>query len=1063
MRKWELFASTQNLVRLHVLLFKVALYMEKKSAYSRQKGLPCSGRQSSRFFSLLLALVVLTSYSAFAQQKIYRGKVTDVQSRLPLAGATVSVLNKSAATATDEAGSFSLPATPGDQLEVRMVGYATQTILLGADVNLTVQLSVSASTMDDIVVVGYGTRKKKDLTGSIGTLKLENSPISLLPNINPLDALKGSITGFNVGVTTNAGGNPDIFIRGQNSIRASTYPLIVLDGVIYTGSFNEINPNDIATVDVLKDASATAIYGSQGSTGVVLITTKKGRSGKPVINARVTTGYQTYTRKPDMRSPEEFIQYRYDVQKMRGASPSDLAIDRLLSAKEFQAYNEGHTIDWWKQVVSAAPFQDYQLNFSGGNDRFNFYVSGDYLNQKGIVYNDNFKKFTILSKIEAKITDWMKYGLTLSVASKNADGVAADLEKGTINAPYGYLYSTIPGYESWYERYPQGSTTTFNPFWRTQTYDEDRNQNYRSLNYVRLDAPWVKGLSYTFNYSLNRWEGHGAQFNNEKTFVNTMVENDLKDQTKFLTNANGNRSNSERTDWYMSHIVNYVKSINDHSFDVTLLSERQHIKNRSMTMSATDFSLAGTTVLGINSLELGDPTKRSINTGENELSKLAYLARVNYVYKSRYYLTASIRKDGNSVFADGGKYGVFRAVSAAYALSEEDFFRNNMKAFNFLKLRASYGETGNPSIGAYYTFPGVSTSNYLFGTTPVNTTYPNRFGNSALRWEKTRGLNFGLDFGVFKNLLSGTVDYYNSNTTDLLLSRAIPVMNGFVNVDDNIGKVHNWGLELSLTSQNIRSRDLSWSTGLNYWINRNRIVSLYGLDGDKDGKEDDDVANNWFIGKSLGAVYDLTFDGIVQQNDTTYMRTYKAKEGDIKFRDLNDDGKIDAKDRSVIGYTKPNYQLALSNTVRYKNVELYVMVGATIGGGKDNYYIASNQYAQNPNTLYATVANWLDNEYYMPEHPSNKIPRPDYNNQYGYKFTARHDFFRLQDLSLSYSLGEKVLAKTPLKNVKAYVAGKNLLTVTNWDGLDPETATNYASVNGFPVMKTVTLGLSVTF
>ncbi|MGZ3837475.1 MAG: SusC/RagA family TonB-linked outer membrane protein [Flavisolibacter sp.] len=998
-----------------------------------------------------------------AQQKVFHGKVTDSKTQAPLQGATVTVQGKSNGTVTDENGNFSIEAASGGDLIIGSVGYASEKIHLGESTDLDVHLNVTAASLDDIVVVGYGTRKKKDLTGSVGSVKIENTPLAILPNVNALDAIKGTVAGFNVGVTTNAGGNPDISIRGQNSIRASTYPLIVLDGVIYTGSFNEINPNDIATVDVLKDAAATAIYGSQGSTGVVLITTKKGKSGKPVINMRATSGYQTYTRKPDMRNGPEFIQYRHDVQQMRGASPSDLEINRLLSGKELQAYNEGHTINWWDVVVKPAPFQDYQLNFSGGNDRFNFYVSGDYLDQKGIVYNDNFKKFTVLSKIEAKITDWMKYGLTLSVSSKNADGVAADLEKGTINAPYGYMYSTFPGYENWLERYPQSSTTTFNPLWRTQAYDEDRNQNYRSLNYVRVDAPWVKGLSYTFNYSLNRWEGHGATFNDERTFVNTLSLSELQDQTKYLPSVNGSRSNSERTDWYLSHILNYSQTFNDHAIDVTLLAERQDIKNRSLTLSATDFSQAGTTVLGVNSLELGDPTKRNVNTGDNQQDKLAYLARVNYVYKNRYYLSGSIREDGNSVLAEGHKYGVFKALSAAYAISEEDFFQKRFPLVNFLKLRASYGETGNPSITPYGTISGISTSNYLFGTTPANTIYPNNLANKALKWEKTSGLDFGVDFGIWKNIISGTIDYYNTDTKDLLLNRFIPVMNGFTGVLDNIGKVHNWGVEVQLRSQNLSTKNFSWSSGLNFWINRNKVVSLYGLDGNKDGKEDDDVANNLFIGKSLGAVYDLTFNGIVQTGDTAYQRIYNAKPGDIKFKDLDSNGKIDANDRSVIGFTKPNYTLSLSNTFKYKNFELYFMVSTIQGGGKDNYYIASNQYALNPNTLFATVANWLNKDYWMPDRPSNTIPRPDYNNQYGYKFTTRHDFYRLQDLSLSYTFGNKLLGRTPFKNVKAYIAGENLVTLSDWEGLDPETATTYASVNGFPVMKTVTVGLSITF
>lgn len=1016
---------------------------------------------NKNYFSLLLLLMLFAINPLMAQQKIFHGKVTDAQTKLPLEGVTITVKGKTNGTATDGNGNFSIEASSGDDLVIESVGYASQNIRLGSSVNLDIQMNVSSATMEDIVVIGYGTRKKKDLTGAVSSLKLENTPLSILPNTNVLDALKGSLPGFDIGVTTNAGGNPGINIRGQNSIRASNSPLIVLDGVVFLGSFNEINPNDIASVDVLKDASSAAVYGSKAANGVILLTTKRGKSGKPVINLRATAGVQTYTRRPDMRNGEEFLQYRYDVKKMNGASASDLEIDRLLNPKELEAYKAGHTVNWWDEVVQPAPFRDYQVNVSGGSDRFNYYISGDYMDQKGIVFNDNFKKFTVLSKIEAKITDWMKYGLNLSVASKNADGVAADLEKGTINAPYAYVRSTFPGYENWYERYPQSSTTTFSPFWKTLTYDEDRNQNYRSLNYVKIDVPWVKGLSYTFNYALNRWEGHASQFNDEKTFVNTLNENDLKDQTKFLTNANGFRNSVERTDWFLNHLVNYNQNFGDHSFDVTLLAERQKEHNRRMTLSATDFSQAGTTVLGVNALELGDPTKRSVSTDNSQLVQLAYMGRVNYVYKNRYHLSASIRRDGYSGFAEGNKYGDFKALAGAYTISEESFFQKNVPFVNYLKARVSYGENGNPTIGAYATFPSVGTSNYLYGNTPVNTVYANRLANKGLKWEKTTSLNFGLDFGIFNNVVSGSVDYYYSNTTDLLLSRAIPVMNGFATVDANIGKVNNKGLEIQLFSNNISQKDFKWSSGLSFWLNRNKIVSLYGLDGDKDGVEDDDIANSWFIGKSLGAVYDYTFDGIIQTEDTAFLRVYGGKPGDIKLKDLSGNGKIGPEDRSVIGYTKPNYSLSLSNTFTYKNLELYFMFSTIQGGGKNNYYLASNQYAQNPNTLFSGVANWLDKEYWMPEHPSNTTPRPNYGNTYGYKFTQRHDFIRLQDLSLSYRLSNNLLKSTPVKNLRVYVAGKNLLTFSDWEGLDPETATTFASVSGFPVMKTITFGIEV--
>jgi TonB-linked SusC/RagA family outer membrane protein len=988
-----------------------------------------------------------------------RGSVTDA------AGNTVfgvSIIEKGTSNGTTSAGdgSFTLNVTDARAVLVfSRVGFASLELVVTA--NMFVKLTAADSNMDEVVVVGYGTQRRRNVSSAISTLKIENTPLVNLPNPNFLDLLKGRITGLNIGAVANAGGNPSRTVRGQSSISASTDPLIVMDGVIFNGSFNEINPNDVESVDVLKDAAATAIYGSQGNAGVIIITTKKGKSGKPVINGRIAAGIQTPTMaRPDMREGERFLQYRRDYMRLQN-NKTDIPLDQLLLPKELQAYNEGKTVDWWAEVVKPEVFKEYQLNVSGGSDRFNYYVSGGYLDQQGVVYNDQFKRFTVLSKLDAKVTDWLRFGLNLSVVSKNADGVAADLERGTYNGPYGYMYSTFEGFGSWLERYPQSSTTTYNPLWRTLTYDEDRNQNYRSTAFAKVDVPWIKGLSYTFNYALNRWEGHGAQFNNERNFVNTLVQADLQDQTKYLPDANGWRSNSERTDWYLNHLINYkTRFLQKHDLDITLVAERQEERNRSMRLDARDFSLAGTTVLGINSLELGDPTKRTVNTGESRVAKLAYLARLSYVFDNRIDFSASIREDGYSGFAEGNKYGVFPAASIGYTISNESFFKNNFA--NFLKLRLSYGEIGNPSIGVYSTFPNIGTSNYLFGNVPVVTAFVSNLANKEVGWERTATLNLGLDFGILKNTLSGSVNLYRANTYDLLLNRVIPSTTGFTNVAGNIGKLANKGLEVELTSKNIVSGDFSWESGLNFWINRNKIVSLYGLDANGDGREDDDIANSRFIGKSLGAVYNYVFDGIVQAGDTAFTRIYNDKPGDIKFMDLNGDGKLNAEDRSIIGYTKENYTASLSNTLRYKGFELYFMFFTIQGGGKNNWYIGSNTYALNPATWYPNVANWLDKEYWMPETPSNTIPKPNYVNKYGYNFIADRSFIRLQDVSFAYTFSGKLLGKTPLKAARMYLSAKNLATFTRWEGLDPETATPYASQNGFPVFRIINLGLNVT-
>ena len=1018
----------------------------------------------NKYRYLLCLAWILSVMPMFAQNMSVKGYVYDKITGEPLIGATVLQKGTQNGVVTDVDGNFVLALPVNGTLVVNYIGYESKEVKVTSAVKkLKIAMEENSLVLDEVVAIGYGSAKKKDLTGSIASVRLEDSPRMTLPNMNVLDALKGQLPGFDIGTVTNAGGNPSINIRGQNSIKASNDPLLVVDGVVFVGSWNELNPNDIASVDVLKDASSAAVYGSRAANGVILVTTKRGKSGKPTVRFGATVGFQTPTVKPDMLSPEGYLRLKKDLNISNGASDADLTLENMLTPYEYSAYQEGNIIDWYDECVDMGLSQDYQVSVSGGTEKTNYYISGQYLDQKGVMYNDKFKKFSVTSKVESQVTDWLKIGLNLSVISKNADGVAPDMRNAINNTPYGYKYVRFEGFENQMERSPQGHTTTINPLWQTTQFNEDRNQNYRSSAFARVELPWVKGLSYTFNYSLNRWEGHSANFQDERYFMNTLDEGDLYDQTKYLVDANGYKNHSTRTDWFLNHLINYNRTFGNHSIDATLLAERQRQTTTSSKLSAKDFAAAGTTVLGIHALELGNPEKRGVESGKSVLSQLAYMARMNYAYKQRYHLSASIRRDGYSGFAEGNKYGNFFSAAGAWTISNEDFFKDNVKLINYLKLRLSYGQNGNPSVGSYSTFSKMGSGLYLFGDQTVNTSAASGLANKALAWERTGAWNVGFDFSMLNDRLRGNVDYYNSKTVDLLLNRAIPIMNGFQNVSDNIGKVKNWGLEFSLNSVNIETKDFSWSTGLNFWMNRNKIASLYGLDGNGDGREDDDIANNLFIGKSLGAVYTFVFDGIIQEDDLEYMAIYGGVPGDVKFKDLNNDGVIDANgDRKIIGYAKPNFTMTMSNTFTYKNFELYFLLNWISGGGKDNYYIANNIYANYVGTFGGGgTANWLDKEYWMPEHPSNKVPRPNYKNPYGYQFPQRHDFLRLQDLSLAYNFDKELLKKTPIQDLKLYMAAKNLLTFTGWEGQDPETGQAYA--HGNPAMRNITVGVEVVF
>lgn len=1007
------------------------------------------------------------------QKRNVVGKVTDSFGQA-LPGVTIVIKGTTQGTITNSDGEFIIQGIQDDAILVfSFIGMKSQEVLTGNQTVIDIQMQEDSIMMDEVVAIGYGTSKRKDLTGSIASVVLDGSPLELLPNVNILDALKGSMPGFDIGVATNAGGNPSINIRGQNSISASNTPLLVVDGVIYNGSLNEINPMDVASIDVLKDASSTAIYGSLAANGVILITTKRGKTEKPTVRANISGGFQSYTNRPDMLSPEGYIQLKKD--KFLADNPGNtFDLNTSMAPYELEAYNANKTVDWFDVVTQLGVFQNYGVSVSGASDRSNYYLSGNFMDQEGIVVGDKFKKFTIIGKIESQITDWLRVGLTLNVINKNADGIAADLEKGTINGPYAYLYvhdrrPDIEGFENFthrMERYPQGQTTTFNPLWKTQEYNEDRNQNYRGNTFARINIPWVKGLNYTFNYSLNRWEGHSANFQDENMFVNTMNLNELIDASMHLVNANGYKSNQGRTDWYMNHLISYNLESGVHSIDATLLSERQGAKNFSTKLWTKDFSRTGSTALGVNSMELGNPANFNINTDLSELYQLAYMARINYVMKDRYYVSASIRKDGYSGYAEGHKYGIFRSGAIAWTASEEPYIKDNLSILDNLKFRLSFGENGNPSVGAYATFPTMSSIDILIDNKTSKGLFPNKLANKNLDWEKTTALNFGVDFSLLKYRLNGTLDIYNSNTTDLLLPRAIPIFNGFTSVLDNIGKINNKGIEIKLTSNNIIRRDFSWSSNVNFWLNRNKIVSLYGMDADGDGVEDDDIANSRFIGKSLGAVYTYEINGIVQIDDIEYMSIYGGEPGDIKFKDLNNDGKIDPMDdRKVVGYTKPNYTMTLSNTLSYKNFELYFLFNYIAGGGNNNYYIGNNAYAHLPNALYGGGAgNWLNKEYWTPENPSNSVTRTNYNNSaFNYGFPKSREFVRLQDVSLSYKLPSRLLENYFISEMNVFVSGKNLLTFSSWEGLDPESGTTFAGVSSFPVFKIFTIGMNITF
>jgi TonB-linked SusC/RagA family outer membrane protein len=1015
------------------------------------------------------------------------GKVMDENGET-IIGATIKS-SAGGGVVTDANGSYALTTESNATLTVSYLGYVSQEIKVNNRIKINITLVPSSNQLNDVVVIGYGTQKRKDVTGAITTVRLEDSPKESVPLVNPLEAIQGT-PGINVGPSTTAGATPSIVVRGQNSITASTNPLIVLDGTIYSGDLNQINMNDVASFDILKDASSAAIYGSRSQNGVILITTKRGKTDKPQINFNTYYGQQYWTRMPEMRNGPQYIQWRTDLAKSKGTNPADVAAVIGAAPLELQAYNAGYTTDWLKDIQQNAPLQNYDISISGRTDKVNYYFSAGYMNQKGVLSNDNFSKPNLTLKVENTITDWLSYGINGYYSSRDYSGIAADVYMATYLSPYSYKY--VEGTNNTLlQRYPQGNGSNFNPYWgnagsRVLGSIDDNVEKYNSIRgtgFINVKFPFVKGLSYRLSVNGERTGSNIANFHHESGDVNTLLPGNIANPTQFLANAYGNKLNGTTLTYLFDNLLTYDRQFGDHHFDALIGYTRDDSKTEELSGSGSDFASFGSSILGIYGLN--NATTQKANSTFVEFSNVGYIGRLNYNYKSKYFATLNFRRDGYSAFTQQSKFGNFPGASVAWALSEEAFLKE-ITIINYLKLRASYGRTGNQGIPPYKTQAtvgsSVGTAGYpnpgyvVFGSTPSQYIFPSQLGNKRLTWEKTAAFNLGLDFNLFNNRLSGSIEAYRSSTTDQLVQQQLPNITGYNEVQANLGEVVNKGFELTLNSLNFKTESgFKWESGFAFWMNRNKLVHLNYRINPATGKEDNDIGNSWFIGKSLGAIYEYTFDGIVQSTDLAYIAANGATPGDVKFRDLSGpngvpDGKITIADRSVIGYSKENFNMNLSNTFSYKNFQLFFSLNGIFGGGKNNYFQSTNLRGLNPGAV--TIGNWLNLPYWTPENPGNEYPRPNYGNSLGYGFYQSRTFVRLQNASLSYLFPKNITEKLKVSNLKAYVSGTNLFTITGWTGLDPANAaqiggnggSSNASVNkSQPIMRAISFGLNVGF
>lgn len=1007
----------------------------------------------------IIVLSNTTGKQQLRKSRTITGLVVDENDE-PVIGANVSIKGKNIGSITDLNGSFKLDVETGSILSVSYIGYISQNIPVGDKEMFSIKLLENAELLEEVVVIGYGTARRKDLTGSVSSVKLEDSPLSVAMNVNALDALRGTTPGLVIGASNTAGGTPSMLIRGQNSLNGSNDPLIVLDGVVFMGSLGDVNPNDIASFDILKDASSSAVYGSRAANGVIVITTKKGKIGKPVISLNTSVGTQVWQQEPELMSPDQFIEMR--KYRMGGTDPTD-----WLEEPEKENYLNGKTTDWLDLISRNGLVQDYQIAVSGGSEKINYYISGSYTNQKGVIVGDDYSRISLRSKIDTDITDWFKLGIDGSFNNADYSGVGADMGDAMTMSPFGSPYRDEEN--KLYEKWPTGQSTA-NPLWETSDVKDnsDLRNTFRISGYANIKIPFVKGLSYRLSYVRSGDFKNVDGFNYEGSFISEGTSPDRYSPEKLqslLSKANGSSARTTATDWVFDNIVNYKRQFGKHYIDATAVATRDYDYTKTVTSTGSDFSQNGNTALGYNGLHKAK--EQRVDLTSTKRTNIGYLVRASYTFDDRYHFTATYRRDGSSVFGVNNKWGNFPAVGLAWTASNEEFFKKASPYVNRLKFRISYGKNGNQGISPYSTLSGINNGpnggiRYEFSDNPSTILYGmniSSLGNVKLGWETTTALDAGVEASFLNNRITLDLDAYFSRTTDQLFSRNIPGMIGFTKINTSLGQVNNKGVELMINSTNMETKDFRWTSALTFWLNRNILAKLYGDDLNGDGIEDDDIGSNRFIGKSLGAIYGYEPIGVVQEEDADYIKNVGAKPGDIKFRDLDGDGFITAeKDRKILGYNKANYRLNLSNTFSYKGFELYIHLTGIFGG--NGYYLTGNRMAY----LHASSRNNdnnINHPWWTPENRNNIYPSPDYQDKKFQGLQSR-THVRIQDITFSYRFTQPWVKKLRLNSLKVFASGKNLYTFTGWTGGDPEKGIQARSET-YPVPSVYSMGVNVSF
>lgn len=1098
----------------------------------KHRFLESHGLTVKKVFSTLLICVglLLSVQGLYAQNKKInvKGTVKDASGEVVI-GASVLEKGTTNGVITDLDGNFILSVSPKGTLVFSYVGYATQEIPVNGKSSFQIVMNEDSKVLNEVVVVGYGTMRKKDLTGSIVQIRPDK-----LANEKPKtvqDVLRGT-PGLNIGYDDSAKGGGSMQIRGQRSVYTDgghNDPLIILDGMMFYGELSEINPEDIGQIDILKDASAASVYGAKSANGVIIITTKKGKKGKPQINFSASVGFATLNYKRKVFGPEGYLQYRRDWYKTQtygvnadtGAYEAYQATDKKgmygyydqptadnlnkygITMDQWKAYDpnmaagtsdneiwgrrigmysntldnylSGYSFDWYDHAFRTGINQDYNVSISGASDRMSYYLSLGYLSNEGVIKGQDYTAVRANMKVEGKVTDWLTVSANVNFQDRSDGDQAVDWRKQiTENSPFA-TYADASGNPV---IHPMGEEDS-----KGYNYDYDRQYRDLEKGYTVLNSIFSAKVSLPFNitYTFNAAPRY-------QWFYDRWFESSEHPDWSALDHG-VNREQSKRFDWSLNNTINWDYTFADkHHVNVTLVQEAEERKFWQDKIQARN--LLPTDALGFHETKVGDKDRSTFDSNDTHETADGMLARLFYSYDERYMFTGAVRRDGYSAFGISNPRATFASVALAWTFTNESFFK--WKPMSMGKLRFSWGSNGNRSLGDPYIAladmgMGMgATQGYVNAADGSYVQYRymsvGRLANPNLRWEKTTSWNVGLDFGFLDNRITGTFDYYVMPTSDMIMKQRLPIFSGVDNITTNLGKVENKGFELSINSQNIRTRNFEWNTTLGFSKYKNTIKHLYyEMEDVKDvagnvigQKEKDDTGNKWFIGQPIGVIWDYRVTGIWQADEAEEADKYGQRPGDPKVAnnytaddDVNADGtvkpKYNDKDKEFLGQSNPKSRWSLRNEFTiFKNLNFSFNIYSCWGHKRlDSSYM--NQ--DNGSSLITKCGNLYAKEYWTLENQTNEYARLDAKGPANGGPSAPGklydmSFIRLDNISIGYTLPKSLTSKWKMDKVKVYGTIRNVAVWTKeWKLGDPEYFTDNKTA---PTSRTYTLGLNIT-